>query len=110
MDGIVSFGNKRSYDEFKDHIPKQVQPMFDSVREYCLSLGTNVIEDVRMHRVVFCKSMSFRWFVDVEPNENSILVKIQKNRKETIKSMKIGIKDELDLLKNEIKDAYQKIR
>ncbi len=67
MEGIISFVNKRSYDDFKKQIPSSVLPLFDSIREFCFSLGKNVVEDVRMHRVVFCKSMTFSCFVDLEP-------------------------------------------
>jgi len=66
MVGFVSFGNNRSYEDFKKQIPVSVQPLFDSIREYCIGLGENVVEDVRMHRVLFGKSMTFRWFADVE--------------------------------------------
>ncbi len=66
MVGFVSFGNNRSYEDFKKQIPVSVQPLFDSIREYCIGLGENVVEDVRMHRVLFGKSITFSWFADVE--------------------------------------------
>ena len=94
MEGIISFGNKRSYDDFKKQIPNSVLPLFDSIREFCFSLGENVVEDVRMHRVVFCKSMTFRWFVDVEPQREGVIIKIQKNRKESVQIIQIK-KDQL---------------
>jgi predicted transport protein len=94
MEGIISFGNKRSYDDFKKQIPNSVLPLFDSIREFCFSLGENVVEDVRMHRVVFCKSMTFRWFVDVEPQREGVIIKIQKNRKEPVQIIQIK-KDQL---------------
>ena len=46
MEGIISFGNKRSYEDFKKQIPTPVLPLFDSIREFYLSLGDKVIEDV----------------------------------------------------------------
>ena len=59
----------------------RVQPLMDSLRKFCFSLGSNVVEDVRMHRVVFCKSFAFRWFVDIEPQKwgkkATVLLKIQ---------------------------------
>ena len=67
----------------------QTLPLFDSIREFCFSLGDNVVEDVRMHRVVFCKSMTFRWFVDVEPEKEGVIIKIQKSRKEPIEIIQI---------------------
>ena len=89
MEGMISFGNKRNFDDFKKQIPEPVMPIFNSIREFCLSLGDNVIEDVRMHRIVFCKSMTFRWFADVEPEKEGIIIKIQKDRKEEIQIIKI---------------------
>ena len=109
MEGIISFGNKRSYDDFKKQIPNTVQPLFDSVREFCLSLGGNVVEDIRMHRVVFGKSMTFRWFADVEPEKEGIIVKIQKNRKEDPKILQIKIGQEITELKEIIKSAFETI-
>ena len=87
MDGLVS-GKKRSYEDFKRQIPPQALPLFEQVRDYCFSLGTNVLEDVRMHRIVFCKSMTFRAFADIEPQRDSIIAKITRDRKEPVKRIK----------------------
>jgi len=110
MDGIISFGNKRSYEEFKNQLSLKIKPHFELLRNFCLSLGDNVIEDVRMHRIVFCKSITFRWFLDMEPDLDSIIIKIQKNRKEP--QMKIWVKtnDNLEEIKKLISGAYNSIR
>ena len=42
-----------------------------------------------MHRVVFCKSMTFRWFADVEPQKEGVIIKIQKNEKNLIQIIQI---------------------
>ena len=78
MDGIISFGNKRTYNDFRKMIPPKIKFQFDLLREICFSLGQNVVEDVRMHRVVFGKSLIFRWFADLEPQNEFIQLKIQK--------------------------------
>ena len=109
MEGIVSFGNKRNYDDFKKQIPSTVQPLFDSVREFCFSLGGNVVKDIRMHRVVFGKSMTFRWFADVEPEREGIIIKIQKSRKEDPQILQIKIGQEITELKEIIKNAFETI-
>jgi len=106
---MISFGSKRNYDDFKKQIPNTVQPLFDSVREFCLSLGGNVVEDIRMHRVVFGKSMAFRWFADVEPEREGIVIKIQKSRKENIQILQIKIGQEITQLKEIIKNAFETI-
>ena len=109
MDGMISFGKKRDYNDFKKQIPGSVQPLFDSIREFCLSLGENVIEDVRMHRVVFGKSMTFRWFADVEPEREGIIIKIQKSRKEVPQISQIKVGQEMTELKEIIKNAFETI-
>ncbi|HSB83677.1 MAG TPA: hypothetical protein VLD64_04245 [Nitrosarchaeum sp.] len=106
---MISFGNKRSYDDFKKQIPNIVQPLFDSVREFCLSLGENVVEDVRMHRVVFGKSMTFRWFADIEPENRGIIIKIQKSRKENPQILQVKLGQDIIELKEIIKNAFQTI-
>ena len=109
MEGIISFGNKRDYENFKKQIPSSVLPLFDSIREFCFSLGDKVIEDVRMHRVVFCKSMSFRWFADVEPKREGVIIKIQKSRKEPIQIIQINKEQEISEFTQIIKDAFEEI-
>ncbi len=107
---LISFGNKRTYEDFKKQIPIPVQPLFDSIREDCLSLGKNVLEDVRMHRIVFCKSMKFRCFAYVEPQEDGIMIKIQKSLKETPQIIHIKLEQEVAELEEILKEAYETIR
>ena len=109
MGGLSMSGNNRTYDEFRKHMLEPVLPLFDSLREYCLSLGENVVEDVRMHRVVFGKSMSFRWFADVEPQEDGVIIKLQKTRKEQPKIIPIKLDQELTEIKKQLKEAYETI-
>ena len=107
--GLTSFGNKRSYEDFKKQIPIAIQPLFDLIRTHCFSLGQNVVEDIRMHRIVFGKSMSFRWFADVAPQEKSIIIKVQKNRKEQPQIIEIELEQDLTDLKKILKEAFDTI-
>lgn len=109
MDGLF-LGPKRSYEDFKKQIPSSMFSLFDSLRQYCISLGGNIVEDVRAHRIVFGKSLSFRWFADLEPAENSIIIKIQRDRKEPFQVLTITNDQGLDDLKKSISDAYNTIR
>ncbi|HSA75907.1 MAG TPA: hypothetical protein VLE02_00060 [Nitrosarchaeum sp.] len=109
MDGMISFGTKRDYNDFKKQIPSSVLPLFDSIREFCLSLGENVVEDIRMHRVVFGKSMTFRWFADIEPEREGIIIKIQKSRKDTPQILQIKTGQKITELKEIIKNAFETI-
>ena len=109
MEGLISFGNKRNYEDFKKQIPLTVLPLFDSIREFCFSLGDKVIEDVRMHRIVFCKSITFRWFLDVEPGTEGVIIKIQKSRKEPIQIIEIKKEQKISEFSQIIKDAFEEI-
>jgi hypothetical protein len=110
MEGMISFGNKRSYDDFKKQISSPVLPLFNSIREYCFSLGDKVVEDIRMHRVVFCKSMTFRWFLDVEPQRDGVIMKIQKSRKEPLQIIHVKKDQEISEVSQTIKEAFEEIR
>lgn len=109
MNGLF-LGPKRSYEDFKKQIPSQSFDLFHSLRQYCVSLGGNVVEDVRAHRIVYGKVLSFRWFADLEPEGDSIIVKIQRDRKEPFKTIMIKNSNEQDSIKKLIIDAYNTIR
>ena len=110
MENLIGVGNGRTYEDFQKQIPEPVKPLFDKLRTYCMSLDEKVIEDVRMHRVVFCKTMSFRWFADMEPTQSSIIIKIQKERKAEATTFEITPEQELTKIEATLKDAFTTIR
>ncbi len=109
MEGLIS-GNKRTYEDFKKQVTPQIKPLFDELRNYCFSLGKNVVEDVRMHRIVFGKSLTFRFFADIEPQRDSILIKIRRDRKEPLRVLDIKPHEDLAQIKILILEAYSNIR
>ena len=110
MEGLIGTGTGRTYKDFQRQIPEPVKPLFDKLRTYCMSLNDKVIEDVRMHRIVFCKTMTFRWFADFEPTEKSIMIKIQKERKLEPEILEVTPDQELSEIESSLKDAFTTIR
>ena len=110
MENLIGVGNGRTYEDFQRQMPEPVKPLFDKLRVYCKSLDEKVIEDVRMHRVVFCKTMTFRWFADLEPTHSSIIIKIQKERKTEPKILEITLEQDLSGIESALKDAFTNIR
>ena len=110
MEGLIGTGTGRTYKDFQRQIPEPVKQLFDKLRTYCMSLDDKVIEDVRMHRIVFCKTMTFRWFADLEPTEKSIMIKIQKERKSEPKILEVTPNQELSNIESSLKDAFTTIR
>jgi hypothetical protein len=53
--------------------------------------------------------MTFRWFVDVEPEREGVIIKIQKSRKEPIQIIQIKKDQEISEYTQIIKDAFEKI-
>ena len=84
--------------------------MYDNVYQSPDAPDEKVIEDVRMHRIVFCKTMSFRWFADLEPTQSSIIIKIQKERKAEATILEIKSEQELTKIESTLKDAFTTIR
>lgn len=101
-------GPKRTFEDFKRQLRPQILPAFEELRTFCLSLA-NTVEDVRAHRVVFGKSLTFRWFADMEPDADCIIIKIQSDRKEPFKTATILPNQSLDEIKSQIKEAHEKI-
>lgn len=109
MNNLISFGEKTSYEDFKKQLSPVMLPLFDSLRNFCFLLGKNVVEDIRIHRIVFCKSIIFRWFVDMEPQGESIKIKIQKDRKEPQETLLIKTDKDVEHAKELIQNAYNTI-
>ena len=110
MGNLIGAGNGRTYEDFQKQIPEPVKPLFDKLRTYCKSLDDKVIEDVRIHRIVFCKTMTFRWFADLEPTQSSIVIKIQKERKIEPTVLEVTPKQKLSEIESRLKDAFTTIR
>ncbi|HKO40569.1 MAG TPA: hypothetical protein VJU85_04850, partial [Nitrososphaeraceae archaeon] len=68
-----------------------------------------VVEDIRPHRIVYSKTLSFRNFLDVQPTREELIIATKKNRKEIPVIYKISNKEDLEKLKEEIISAYQNI-
>jgi hypothetical protein len=74
------------------------------------SLGNNVIEEVRPHRIVYAKSLTFRTFLDIQPKINGLVVSLRKSRTEPALTKTIDNLVELNDFKNQIEDAYLSIK
>jgi hypothetical protein len=107
--GFVSSGGP----PFEAHLEKLQEParslMLD-LRKFVTSLGTNVIEEVRPHRVVYAKTLTFRTFLDVEPAVDHLVVEIRSSRQEPPSRSVVKTQQDADGLKNAIAQAYEKVR
>ena len=57
--------------------------MLLDLRNFVKSLGNNVIEEVRPHRIAYAKSLTFRTFLDIQPRKDSLTISLRKSRSES---------------------------
>ncbi len=107
------FSTQPSRIPFESHLERLREPartiMID-LRNFVKSLGTNVIEEVRPHRVVYAKTMNFRTFLDVEPAGDSLVLSIRYGRAAPPTTATIRTAQDAENAKKQIADAYGKIQ
>jgi predicted transport protein len=80
------------------------------LRNFVKSLGNNVIEEVRPHRIVYAKSLTFRTFLDIQPKRDSLTISLRKSRSESIMIQTVNTIEDIDNVKPQIVEAYEKIK
>ena len=98
---------------FETHLARLTDPaksVLIDLRDFVRSLGPNVVEDVRPHRIVYSKTMNFRIFLDVEPAGDSLQLSIRQGRSAPAATVSIKTGAELEAAKIQIGTAYEKIQ
>ncbi|MDA7960455.1 MAG: hypothetical protein MPJ08_07005 [Nitrosopumilus sp.] len=101
-------GSARSYSDLREEAGA-CAPLLDILRDACMSLD-GAVEDVRMHRVVFGKTVSFRWFADLAPDGDAVVVKIQRDRKEEPRVLRVSDAGDAEGLAPALAEAHGSIR
>jgi hypothetical protein len=109
MDSIILYSNKSSI-PFELHLEnlekKETKELLIKLREFAKSQGSNVIEEIRPHRIVYAKSLTFRYFLDIQPMKDVLIISIRKGRKEQVIEYHIKNIQELENMKPQIVEAY----
>jgi hypothetical protein len=99
---------------FEGHLAGLQEPakgIMADLRRFALSLGPSVIEEVRPHRVVYAKTLTFRTFLDVEPAVDHLVVEIRTGgRQSPPERIIVKTQEEAERAKKAIAEAYEKIR
>ena len=80
------------------------------LRNFVKSLGNNVIEEIRPHRIAYAKSLTFRTFLDIQPKKDSLTISLRKSRNESIITQTIKTVEDIENVKPQILEAYKKIK
>jgi hypothetical protein len=108
------FDNMPGRITFESHLEKlkePIRPIMADLRKFVLSLGSNVIEEVRPHRLVYAKTLNFRTFLDIEPTAgDSLILSIRYGRGAPPVSVMVRTIEDAERAKKQIAEAYQKIQ
>lgn len=107
--GIYKDSPKISFDTHLINLHPDQRKILIELRNFVRSIGDNVVEDIRPHRIVYSKTLAFRNFLDVQPTREELIIAIRKNRKEIPVIHKIFNKQDLEKLKEEIIRVYENI-
>jgi predicted transport protein len=107
------FYPEKSDISFENHLAgleTQARTLLLNLRTFIKSLGDNVIEETRPHRIAYAKSLNFRTFVDVQPKNDCLIISIRKARTEPLATSILNNPSQLEAIKEQIADAYKTIR
>lgn len=99
---------QRSFEELASAAGSASSTLFE-LRKFCMSLGPNVVEDIRAHRAVFGKSMAMRWFADISAENGLVIVKINEGRRTPPSVIEIKANANTQEACKAISDSYSKL-
>jgi hypothetical protein len=103
-------GGKISFETHLAGLQEPAKAIMLDLRNFVKSLGANVIEEVRPHRVAYAKTMNFRTFLDIMPAGDSLVLSIRYGRAAPPATATVKTIQDAEGSKKQIADAYQKIQ
>jgi hypothetical protein len=107
--GLYSEGPKLSIEDHLSRLDEPAKSILQEIRTFALSLGSNVIEEVRPHRIVYAKSFALRIFLDIEPALNVLDVSIKTGARGASTKITINSREQMQNLKEMIQQAYTRV-
>lgn len=107
------FYSEKSSITFESHLTglqEKTRGLLLDLRAFMKSLGDNVIEEPRPHRIAYAKALNFRVFADVQPKEDCLIVTIRRGRTDPLVTCMVKNPSELEGAKNQISEAYSIIK
>jgi predicted transport protein len=107
------YSDKSATIPFENHLEgleEETKTSLIDLRNFVQNLGNNVIEEIRPHRIAYAKSLTFRTFLDIQPRKDSLIISLIKSRNESIITQTVKTAQDIENVKPQIADAYQKIK
>jgi len=107
------FVNNNAGLQFEDHLTSlrgDIREILLELRRFVKSLGDMVIEEVRPHRIVYAKTLSFRTFLDIQPKDDRLAIVVKHGRGKAENAFLISSDKDLEAIKSQISQAFQDIK
>ena len=104
------YSDKAAAISFESHLSgleEQTKALLLDLRNFVKSLGSNVIEEIRPHRIVYAKSLTFRTFLDIQPKTHSLLISLRRGRNEPSITYTVTSMEELEEIKHQITEVHR---
>src|SRR5919206_5001975 len=98
-----------SFENHLEGLEEETKTSLLDLRNFVKSLGDNVIEEVRPHRITYAKSLTFRTFLDIQPRKDSLTISLRKSRNESTTDHIAKTVQDIENVKPQIAEAYEKI-
>ena len=107
------YSDKAAAIPFENHLEgleEETKTLLVDLRNFVKNLGDNVIEEVRPHRITYAKSLTFRTFLDIQPRKDSLTISLRKSRSESTTDHIVKTVEDMENVKPQIAEAYEKIK
>ena len=111
--GLYSDKSAAAAIPFENHLEgleEEIKTSLLELRNFVKNLGNNVIEEVRPHRIAYAKSLTFRTFLDIQPKNDSLTISLRRSRNESTTNHTVKTIEEIENVKAQIAEAYEKIK
>ncbi|HYA85304.1 MAG TPA: DUF5655 domain-containing protein [Candidatus Bathyarchaeia archaeon] len=108
--GLYSDKSTIPFENHLEGLEEETKTSLLNLRNFVKGLGNNIIEEVRPHRIVYAKSLTFRTFLDMQPKKDSLTISLRKSRNESIINHTVKTAEDIENIKPQIADAYENMK
>ena|SRR5215471_17906307 len=108
--GLYSDRSAIPFENHLEGLEEETKTLLLNLRNYVKSLSNSIIEEVRPHRIVCAKSLTFRTFLDIQPKKDSLTISLRKGRNESTINHTVKTAEDIENVKPQIANAYENIK
>jgi hypothetical protein len=108
--GLYSDKSAIPFENHLQGLEEETMTLLLDLRDFVKGLGNSVVEQVRPHRIVYAKSLTFRTFLDIQPKRDSLTISLRRGRNESGINYTVKTEKEIENVKLQIANAYENIK